>query len=174
MTRRFILTRKQDTSGVSGTGVVAEGVQFPNGYCALTWKSEFASVAVYHSIDVLEKIHGHDGATEVVWFDPRDVVEEMREKFLRMLNWVLEHDPQSMEALIEYRRPVNEKVNQSPLVITMVDKDGKNPKLGLLGFINGFLGEDTNHIAAVFDEDNKLINFEPYKPPLQNGKESKT
>jgi hypothetical protein len=36
---------------------------------ALTWKSEYASVAVYHSIDVLEKIHGHGGRTAVRWVD---------------------------------------------------------------------------------------------------------
>lgn len=67
--RRFTLVRKEDVHGVSGTGVVADGVQFANGYCALTWKSEFASVAVYHSIDVLEKIHGHEGRTVVEWID---------------------------------------------------------------------------------------------------------
>jgi hypothetical protein len=54
---------------VSGTGAVADGVQFANGFCALTWKSEFASVAIYHSIDVLEKIHGHEGRTAVEWID---------------------------------------------------------------------------------------------------------
>jgi hypothetical protein len=67
--RRFQLVRDEDVHGVSGTGVVAEGCQFANGYCALTWKSEFASVAVYHSIDVLIKIHGHEGRTKVQWVD---------------------------------------------------------------------------------------------------------
>jgi len=67
--RRFRLVRSEDASGVSGTGAVADGVQFANGFCALTWKSEFASVAIYHSIDVLEKIHGHEGRTAVEWID---------------------------------------------------------------------------------------------------------
>ena len=36
----FYLNRLIDKSGVSGTGVVAEGVVFTNGKCVLTWLSE--------------------------------------------------------------------------------------------------------------------------------------
>ncbi len=34
--RRFQLNRIVDESGVSGTGVVAQGVEFDNGFCAMT------------------------------------------------------------------------------------------------------------------------------------------
>ena len=67
--RRFHLQRVEDVHGVSGTGVVAEGVQFTNGYCCLTWLTPYTSVATYHSVDVLERIHGHEGRTRVVWDD---------------------------------------------------------------------------------------------------------
>lgn len=68
--RRFHLLRKRDVHDVSGTGIVAEGVQFTNGYCALTWLSHLTSVTFFHSADVLERIHGHEGGTEIRWDDP--------------------------------------------------------------------------------------------------------
>ena len=67
--RRFVLHREQDASGVSGTGVVAEGVVFSNGFVALTWLTHLTSHAFYHSIDVMEAIHGHGGKTKVVFID---------------------------------------------------------------------------------------------------------
>ena len=63
----FYLNRLIDVSGVSGTGIVAEGVQFENGKCALAWLTESPSVAVYDSLADVEKIHGHQGDTQIVW-----------------------------------------------------------------------------------------------------------
>lgn len=63
--RKFVLERTEDVSGTSGTGVVAEGVVFTNGFAVLSWLTPLTSVAVYHSIDVLERIHGHEGRTKV-------------------------------------------------------------------------------------------------------------
>ena len=68
--RRFILIRNEDVSGTSGTGVVAEGVQFSNGSVTLTWLSHLHSVTYFSCIDVLKNIHGHEGRTEVQWIDP--------------------------------------------------------------------------------------------------------
>lgn len=67
--RRFQLHRTEDKSGVSGVGAVAEGCEFTNGVCALTWLTRFRSVAMYQSIKELEAVHGHEGATRVVWID---------------------------------------------------------------------------------------------------------
>lgn len=64
---KFILVRKEDVSGVSGTGVVAEGVRFSTGKCVMAWVTEYKSVAIYDSIDELILIHGHDGRTEIQW-----------------------------------------------------------------------------------------------------------
>jgi hypothetical protein len=69
MIRRFELHRDVDHSGVSGTGVVAEGVQFTDGTCALRWGGECASTVVWASIADAEKIHGHGGATRFVFLD---------------------------------------------------------------------------------------------------------
>lgn len=69
--RRFYLHRKHDASGVSGTGIVAAGVAFPepNGRVLLGWLTDTNSVAVYDSTQDLRDIHGHDGGTDLVFFD---------------------------------------------------------------------------------------------------------
>lgn len=65
--RLFVLNRKVDPTGTSGTGIVAEGVRFSNGKVALHWLSHLGAVNVYDSMDVCEQLHGHGGNTEVVW-----------------------------------------------------------------------------------------------------------
>ena len=71
--RIFYLFRKEDESGVSGIGFVAEGVQFSGGKCAIWWRTEHTSVTVYDDIAVVEAIHGHTGKTILV-FDDLDFV----------------------------------------------------------------------------------------------------
>lgn len=63
----FVLNRKRDATGTSGTGIVAEGVCFSNGKVALHWLSHLGAVNVYDSMDVCVQLHGHGGNTEVVW-----------------------------------------------------------------------------------------------------------
>ena len=63
--RLFELIRTEDETGVSGTGSVAWGVEFPDGKCVLRWRTEFSSVTVYDSMTALEAIHGHGGKTVV-------------------------------------------------------------------------------------------------------------
>jgi hypothetical protein len=74
--RTFVLRRNQDVSGVSGTGVVAEGIEFSDGVVALRWLvpagnpgSGNPTSVVFHDNGMasVEKIHGHSGATEVVF-----------------------------------------------------------------------------------------------------------
>jgi hypothetical protein len=67
--RKFILYRTEDEGNVSGTGIVAEGVQFSSGRCAIAWLSETPSVAAYDKIADIVKIHGHGGKTVVHWID---------------------------------------------------------------------------------------------------------
>lgn len=67
--RNFVLERKEDATGTSGTGIVAEGVQFSNGQVCLHWISQLEAVSIYGSMVVVETLHGHDGRTMVVWLD---------------------------------------------------------------------------------------------------------
>lgn len=69
--RRFELHRAADTSGVSGLGVVAEGVEFGDGRCEMRWLSPKPHGRGSHdSVQDILDIHGHDGATRLVWLDP--------------------------------------------------------------------------------------------------------
>lgn len=70
MMRRFHFMRLEDASGVSGLGVVAEGVIFSDGKVAVEWLSDHASTNLYNSIDDVEFIHGHGGMTKIVFDDP--------------------------------------------------------------------------------------------------------
>lgn len=63
MIRTFVLVRDTDVSGVSGTGVVAEGVVFSDGRVALRWTSAYRSTAVYDSLEDAQAVHGHNGST---------------------------------------------------------------------------------------------------------------
>lgn len=65
--KTFWLKRNIDVSGTSGTGIVAEGIVFSNGKCCLSWLTTMSSIAIYNNIMELEVIHGHSGATEVIW-----------------------------------------------------------------------------------------------------------
>ena len=67
--RTFTLIRTEDLTGVSGTGAVAEGVEFGDGRCVLSWMTRIRSMAIYESIEDLILIHGHEGLTEVVFND---------------------------------------------------------------------------------------------------------
>lgn len=79
--RRFELLRTDDESGVSGTGVVASGVEFPrSGAVVFEWHNytnpDLATTQNGLSIkpgpngiaDLIE-VHGHDGKTEIRWID---------------------------------------------------------------------------------------------------------
>jgi hypothetical protein len=67
--KRFTLDRTHDVSGISGLGTVAEGVQFSDGTAAIRWTCDLKSTAVYHSVDDIIAIHGHNGSTTVRWLD---------------------------------------------------------------------------------------------------------
>jgi hypothetical protein len=67
--RRFVLYRHTDVSEISGTGVVVWGVMFPDGRVAYRWATPTATTCVADSIDHVVAIHGHQGATELLWVD---------------------------------------------------------------------------------------------------------
>ena len=68
--RRFRLIRTYDITGKSGTGFVAEGVEFTDGRAVTRWCAETAQTCVWDSVADLLSVHGHDGATTVQFIDP--------------------------------------------------------------------------------------------------------
>lgn len=73
----FWLYRWKDGSGISGTGIVAEGVIFEGGQVAMRWNKS-GSMGIYSSIDQVKEIHGHGGDTEVVELSQRGRLADVR------------------------------------------------------------------------------------------------
>jgi hypothetical protein len=76
--RLFDLDRIEDESGISGTGIVAQGVEFDDGTITLRWLTDHKSTAVYADEKTLEAIHGHGGKTKVVWRDHANTFDRAR------------------------------------------------------------------------------------------------
>lgn len=83
--RPFALYRDQDATGVSGTGVVAQGAEWPDGLVVLRWTGAWPTSVVFHDrgIESVEAIHGHGGKTRVVWLseelEPLAAMEQERD-----------------------------------------------------------------------------------------------
>lgn len=89
--RRFGLRRYNDISGVSGTGIVADGVQFEDGSVALRWRGKAPATAVWASIELMLVAHGHEGATVIEWYDPAAGDEAITDQAVDAAAWAL-HD----------------------------------------------------------------------------------
>lgn len=66
---RFQLHRDEDPTGLSGTGIVADGVLFDDQACVIKWRGELTAIAVWPHIDHAIRVHGHGGATRFVFID---------------------------------------------------------------------------------------------------------
>ena len=67
--RRFILKRDEDVSGVSGTGIVAEGIEFSDGKVIIRFLSSLSTITIFDNMKGLKHTSLHKGATKVVWID---------------------------------------------------------------------------------------------------------
>jgi hypothetical protein len=73
MVRVFHLVRDEDISGVSGVGTVAVGAVFPSGKVILEWLGADSSFEILEGLDHVERIHGHQGRTRIVFAVMRGV-----------------------------------------------------------------------------------------------------
>ncbi len=65
--KRFHLVRSKDVSGVSGTGIVAEGVEFHDGQVAVSWFGRYHGIEIFPSASDYLAVHGHGGSTVIEW-----------------------------------------------------------------------------------------------------------
>jgi hypothetical protein len=72
----FTLHRCDDETGVSGVGVVAWGVVWPDGSVSLRWLGATPSFVNYEGVEPssvrqaiqhVQKVHGHNGKTVIRW-----------------------------------------------------------------------------------------------------------
>jgi hypothetical protein len=64
--RLFQLHHDTDLTGFSGTGVVADGVVWPDGTVSMRWRGPIRTTVEAACLDDIRIVHGHDGATRVV------------------------------------------------------------------------------------------------------------
>jgi len=67
--RLFIVDRRKDQSGISGIGVIAEGVEFTDGTAVMRWITETVTTSFFENMGDLRKIHGHRGETVIRYLD---------------------------------------------------------------------------------------------------------
>lgn len=78
--QRFVIKRKEDVTGISGIGIVGEGVVFSDGWGVTHWLDRppmnEPKTEVWHKPwyrrrgpDPFTKISGHGGKTVLVWVD---------------------------------------------------------------------------------------------------------
>lgn len=78
--RRFELVRTEDNTGVSGTGVVVCGVEYPDGSVHMMWMNEDnddididVNATAWkngpNGIEQVRRVHGHGGRTKIRWLD---------------------------------------------------------------------------------------------------------
>ena len=72
----FYLLRKIDPTGISGVGVVAQGVILSSGRCIIEWTSFHTSINIYNSLDAIKELHGHNGDTEIILGYPDDKLKK--------------------------------------------------------------------------------------------------
>lgn len=70
--RRFYLYRRSDVSGVSGLGRVADGVCWTDGSASVRWLGLDGSIVYWDNFDSVARIHGHSGATQVLFLDDEE------------------------------------------------------------------------------------------------------
>ncbi|MGW1174571.1 hypothetical protein ACWD4P_12725 [Kitasatospora sp. NPDC002543] len=70
--RLFHLQRDTDITGISGTGIVAHGVQWPDGTVTIRWTGDMPSTVNWTHIDHATAVHGHGGHTRIIWTDGGD------------------------------------------------------------------------------------------------------
>lgn len=89
--RLFALERDVDVSGVSGVGVVADGVLWPDGTVSVRWRGERPSIVHWTSLDDVKAIHGHNGSTRFEWLDiPTPPAPDYATAWLELRGYVME------------------------------------------------------------------------------------
>ena len=96
MSATFTLHRHSDPSGVSGTGIVAEGWESTDGKTVvIKWLSATPSVCIYSDVRHVRALHGHGGATEIVWdAEPERTPESQSSNELPGTAWERHDDPE--------------------------------------------------------------------------------
>lgn len=91
----FVLRRHEDVTGVSGTGIVADGALFPaagGSKAVVRWRGERGSTVTWDNLRHVQEIHGHDGRTAVEFIPVGELIAAL--KAVATIKPAPEADPQ--------------------------------------------------------------------------------
>lgn len=80
-----VLVRYKDNGNVSGTGVVADIYEAPDGAVAIRWRGDHPAWGIWPDIRDLEAIHGHGGDSVVQYLDK----DRLLRAWPRVMAWML-------------------------------------------------------------------------------------
>lgn len=74
--RTFTLERRKDETGISGTGIVLEGIEFSDGRVSVRWTGSLKSTGSYESLTDFLSIHvlSHPGNSSIIRFSDGSVL----------------------------------------------------------------------------------------------------
>ena len=112
--RTFNLQRDDDETGISGTGVVAQGIEFDDGTVAMRWLTSTASFGLYDNIEELVIIHGHEGRTYPVFHDPDApapdaILAEKQSKEIKRLHTLLNNAMDNRQSWLDAWKELKDK-----------------------------------------------------------------
>lgn len=77
----FVLRRHEDVTGISGTGIVADGALFPaagKSKAVVRWRGERGSTVTWDNVRHVQEIHGHDGRTTVEFIPVGELIAALK------------------------------------------------------------------------------------------------
>ena len=125
----FHFYRSEDQSGVSGTGLVAEGVQLTNGWCVLRWISKHSSLCFYQSLEQVRAIHSHGGKTEILVHEvaplPKRKTESASKRFEILMQIIDEASRLTVVSDDEDRLEIRSRLSTDKLraLVDILEKD---------------------------------------------------
>lgn len=125
--RVFYFNRIKDISGVSGTGRVADGVEFDNGRAAVCWRTPTSSIEIWQSLSECMQVHSHGDATQIVFVD-----DELKQRGTDLDQILDALEAQTSEVTPEVLRSLHKALSHSlPGVYVSFDGDSIGNKVAL-------------------------------------------
>lgn len=69
MTKLFVIIRETDNTGISGIGIVADGVQFKNGKCVLCWRGKIQTIVIHENIKSVMQLSCSHSKSKIKWLN---------------------------------------------------------------------------------------------------------
>ena len=157
--RTFVAQRDEDVSGISGEGVVAEGVQFSDGWAVTHWLDQppmnEPKTDVWHNKGSapFERVHGHGGSTRILWADE---VAALRSQFVAEILEAYDVPPAILGADTE-REHTAERIRRALLDATNEATQQWNGEYTVTGLLSEFANAVTPIVFTLMEQRDQVL-----------------